>query len=114
MAFQDEFTEVYHVVGADTKAIVPIDEGTDGLTKGEEDAGSASINTPAEDPLAVAAKSGAQTNPITSPADTSKVTCEYPQTQFHIEEVFLAGRENMVADSVTALPLLVSQTVASC
>ena len=74
MTFLDGFTRVYHDVGADTKAIVPIAEGTEGLTNGEEEAGKASIYIPCAVPLAFAPLSGAQTNEITSPAFTVKVT----------------------------------------
>jgi hypothetical protein len=66
--------EVYHVVGADTKAIVPMAEGIAGRSYGLADAGSASINKPVEDPFAVATLSDAQTKEITSPASILKVT----------------------------------------
>ena len=71
-----EFTGFYHDVGADTKAIVPIAEGIEGLIYGEVEAGKASIYIPCAVPLAFAPLSVAQTNEITSPALTAKVTWE--------------------------------------
>ena len=49
-------------------------EGIAGRSYGLADAGSASMNNPSDDALAVATLSDAQTKEITSPAAISKVT----------------------------------------